>query len=322
MDLAASSFGQSFSASLVQMAQAYLCLASDGMRKPLRLVLDPSPFPSEGEAGLSAAEKAIAPINPFDPSLGAGTRRETPSPDRIFSPDTMQQVRAMLREVVEEEGGTGRQARIPGLVVGGKTGTAQKAAGNGKYGEGRVGSFVGMLPIENPRYLICVLLDEPSKTQYGGVVATPIFRHVALRTMAYHGLLPDSDDPLVRAIAEKRTGAVASSRPSPGRETASPAGAAIQAVAPLSSGPPAGEDSVAAVRIPDQSPDLSPEMAGRVPGLVGMGVRSAVALLARHGVVPIIRGKGGFVARQTPESGSPWPAENRECTLWLEEWAL
>jgi DNA-binding FadR family transcriptional regulator len=53
-----------------------------------------------------------------------------------------------------------------------------------------------------------------------------------------------------------------------------------------------------------------------------MGVRSAVVLLARHGVVPIVKGKGGFVARQTPESGAAWPADNRECTLWLEEWAL
>ena len=135
MDLAASSFGQSFSATLAQMAQAYLCLASDGLRKPLRLVLE-SPPPAGEEAGPSRPEKIA--INPFDPSLSAGPAKKKPSPDQIFSPETMRQVRAMLREVVEEEGGTGRQARIPGLVVGGKTGTAQKAAANGKYVEGRV----------------------------------------------------------------------------------------------------------------------------------------------------------------------------------------
>jgi cell division protein FtsI (penicillin-binding protein 3) len=305
MDLAASSFGQSFSATLAQMAQAYLCLASDGVRKPLRLVLAPSL--AEDKAGPADPEAAEVMLNPFDPSLNSESLRRTVPSARIFSAETMRQVRAMLREVVEEEGGTGRQARIPGLVVGGKTGTAQKASANGKYGEGRVGSFVGLLPIENPRYLICVILDEPSKAQYGGIIATPIFRHVALRTMAYHGLLPDSDDPLVRAIAEKRNGlkAVAS---------ASPARTSVPAARPEGGNAPA--ENVPA----DQPPP--PELSGKVPGLVGMGVRSAVALLARHGVVPAIRGKGGFVARQTPESGAAWPDGNRECTLWLEEWAL
>jgi membrane carboxypeptidase/penicillin-binding protein len=121
--------------------------------------------------------------------------------DLIFSPSTMKEVRKMLREVVEEEGGTGKQARIPGLVVGGKTGTSQKADATGKYGKGRVGSFVGMLPVENPRYLICVLLDEPTKSQYGGVVAAPVFRHVALNTMAYHGILPSDETPALQAAS-------------------------------------------------------------------------------------------------------------------------
>jgi cell division protein FtsI (penicillin-binding protein 3) len=316
MDLAASSFGQSFSATLAQMAQAYLCLASDGVRKPLRLVLDAA-SPAGEETEPSGRETADIRINPFDPSLGREMARPTAPAKRIFSPETMRQVRAMLREVVEEEGGTGRQARIPGLEVGGKTGTAQKAAGNGKYGEGRVGSFVGMLPIENPRYLICVLLDEPSKTQYGGVVATPVFRHVALRTMAYHGLLPDSDDPMVLAIAEKRTGPRASSA-APGRETGSSPGAPAR----TPSARPEGGGIPAAKGPPDQEAGPPPEPAGKVPGLVGLGVRSAVVLLARHGVVPVIKGKGGFVARQTPDSGAAWPDGNRECTLWLEERAL
>ena len=174
IDLAAASFGQSFSATVAQMAQAYLCLAGDGIMRPLRLVMD------QDVSAMPAA-----------------------SGERIFSETTMEQVREMLRMVVEEEGGTGRHARIPGLVVGGKTGTAQKADARGGYGDGRMGSFVGMIPIENPRYLIVVLLDEPTETQFGGVIAAPVFRHVALNTMAYHGRLPDYDDHLVRELARK-----------------------------------------------------------------------------------------------------------------------
>jgi cell division protein FtsI (penicillin-binding protein 3) len=199
----------------------------------------------------------------------------------------------MLREVVEEQGGTGKQARIPGLVVGGKTGTAQKADAKGGYGKGRVGSFVGMIPIENPRYLICVLLDEPTSVQYGGVIAAPVFRHVALHTMAYHGLLPESDDPVVKAAALKvkkiKGGQAATSAPQPGS--------------------PAGDGG--AVR----------SARGRhlVPPVVGLGIRSAVEVFAGQGIMPVLKGRGSFVVRQTPEAGLPWPDGKKECTLWLEE---
>jgi cell division protein FtsI (penicillin-binding protein 3) len=191
IDLATASFGQSFSATLVQMVKAYLVLAGGGVRRELKLVADGGPAPRSPAAG--PPDGSAAP---------AGAARDG---DLIFSPSTMKEIRAMLREVVEEEGGTGKQARIPGLVVGGKTGTAQKADATGKYGKGRVGSFVGMLPIDNPRYLVCVLLDEPTKAQYGGVIAAPVFRHVAMNTMAYHGILPPEEDPAARAASAGET---------------------------------------------------------------------------------------------------------------------
>jgi cell division protein FtsI (penicillin-binding protein 3) len=212
----------------------------------------------------------------------------------------MEQVRGMLREVVEEAGGTGKQARIPGMIVGGKTGTAQKADSTGKYGRGRVGSFVGMIPIEEPRYLICVLLDEPTKVQYGGIVAAPVFRHVALNTMAYHGLLPDSDDPAVQAIAHKEA-----ERKNGKRETKAPVSGPKTASSARSGSGARTERSAPA--------------ADTVPAVVGMGLRSAVETFAVRGIVPVIKGRGDFVTRQTPEAGNPWPDGNRECTLWLEE---
>ncbi|MDR1489308.1 MAG: penicillin-binding protein [Desulfovibrio sp.] len=298
IDLATASFGQSFSATLLQMSQAYLTLAGGGVKKPLRLLLE------------------------------TGASQDSPPRDAIFSPSTMNELRGMLREVVEEEGGTGKQARISGLVVGGKTGTAQKADASGKYGKGRVGSFVGMIPIENPRYLICTLLDEPSKSQYGGVVAAPVFRHVALRAMAYGGLLPDNDDPvvqeMVRKEAERRQKAQARSgaKNRPGTTARNPEQAGIRKAdkaAPLAKAGQIGADFVPKA---DKAAPLA--KAGQigvdfVPKVVGMGLRGAVEVFAGRGIVPMIKGKGGFVVRQAPEAGSPWPDADKNCIIWLEE---
>jgi cell division protein FtsI (penicillin-binding protein 3) len=166
-----------------------------------------------------------------------------------------------------------------------------------------------MIPIENPRYLICVLLDEPTKVQYGGIIAAPVFRHVALNTMAYHGLLPDVDDPLVQAIALKEA------ERKKGKKDANPELTA-KAAAP-------GRQAAGRVNAPGQDdvppPERSVQAAGRVPAVVGMGLRSAVEIFAARGVMPVIKGTGDFVTRQAPEAGSPWPDGARECTLWLEE---
>ncbi|MDR1685072.1 MAG: penicillin-binding protein [Desulfovibrio sp.] len=244
IDLATASFGQSFSATLAQMAKAYLVLAGGGVKRDLKLLMDDGPeaLPDKVASGQDAARASYNAESAADreratgnAAAGQGAERASynaesgqaagrvsynaaaeqdaeraggsvpagaaRADDLIFSPSTMKEIRNMLREVVEEEGGTGKQARIPGLVVGGKTGTSQKADATGKYGKGRVGSFVGMLPIENPRYLICVLLDEPTRAQYGGVIAAPVFRHVAMNTMAYHGILPSDEAPALQAAS-------------------------------------------------------------------------------------------------------------------------
>ena len=269
VDLASASFGQSFSATLLQMAQAYLCIANDGVKKDLRLVL------SREEDNAT-------------------------EPERIFSSEVMRDVREILRSAVEDSGGTGRRARIDGLVVGGKTGTAQKASGDA-YGAGRVASFVGMLPAEEPRYLVLVVLDEPEKNQYGGTVATPIFRNVALHTMAYHGLLPESTPAqalleLEREKQELAARAVAQNDESVGAE----GDASFRA------------ELVNVVRVATKDTT--------VPPVVGMSVRKAVETFARMGMVPKIEGEGNTVIRQEPEAGAPLGAatpSDSYCTLWL-----
>ena len=95
---------------------------------------------------------------------------------RVISRTTALAVRRMLEKVVTV--GTGVKAQVSNLRVGGKTGTAQKASGNG-YVSGRYYSiFLGFFPMEDPEYTVLVLLDEPSAGYFGGDVAAPVFAEV------------------------------------------------------------------------------------------------------------------------------------------------
>lgn len=97
-----------------------------------------------------------------------------------LSAETAAAMRTVLTDVVNE--GTGAAAAVSGYQVAGKTGTAQKARTDGQpgYAAGKyVASFSGFLPAENPRVLIIVNVDEPSRAIYGGTVAAPTFSRVA-----------------------------------------------------------------------------------------------------------------------------------------------
>ncbi|MFV1979536.1 MAG: penicillin-binding transpeptidase domain-containing protein [Rhodothermia bacterium] len=84
-------------------------------------------------------------------------------------------------EAVVDSGGTAERAAVEGLRIAGKTGTAQKVEG-GRYARGKYrASFVGFFPAEDPQVAIIVILDEPKKSGYGGVVAAPIFGQIAKR---------------------------------------------------------------------------------------------------------------------------------------------
>jgi cell division protein FtsI (penicillin-binding protein 3) len=85
------------------------------------------------------------------------------------------------------ERGTGTAARLSGFPVAGKTGTAQKADGDG-YAQGKyVASFAGFLPASDPIVVILVVLDEPQAGFYGGEVAAPVFRRIAERIITTEG---------------------------------------------------------------------------------------------------------------------------------------
>ncbi len=97
---------------------------------------------------------------------------------RVLTPAVARELRSMLSDVVAD--GTGIAAQIPGYVVAGKTGTAQKALANGlgysKYDY--VASFIGMVPADDPQLVVAVVVDEPS-VHYGGTVAAPAFQKIA-----------------------------------------------------------------------------------------------------------------------------------------------
>jgi cell division protein FtsI (penicillin-binding protein 3) len=121
--------------------------------------------------------------------VGDGERVQ-PARRRVVSTQTADQVRHMLREVVEE--GSGTAAQVPGYRIAGKTGTAAKPDGAGGYSTSAyVASFVGFVPAKRPSLVILVTVDEPRGAIWGGVVAAPAFAEIAKFALQYLEIPPD-----------------------------------------------------------------------------------------------------------------------------------
>jgi cell division protein FtsI (penicillin-binding protein 3) len=114
---------------------------------------------------------------------------------RVVSENTARLLASILKGVVSE-GGTGVMAGVEGFEVAGKTGTAQKPdLVRGGYAEKkRVASFIGFVPADDPRLVLLVLLDEPEVNVYGGVVAAPVFRHIASGALRRLGVVPEKPE--------------------------------------------------------------------------------------------------------------------------------
>ncbi len=186
------SYGYGLSASLFQLAQAYTIFATDGTLTPVTMLkrggleeLDGgSPNIKATKAALRATESGEA--NRYasgDPMPVLG--------HRVISPDTAQAVRKML-SMVTGPGGTAPKAQAVGYSVGGKTGTAHKQEGRGYSGNKYRAWFVGIAPINKPRIVVAVMVDEPGNgVYYGGEVAAPVFSKVVQQTLNRLGVLPD-----------------------------------------------------------------------------------------------------------------------------------
>ena len=98
---------------------------------------------------------------------------------RVVSPETAQRTRMLMRYAVEN--GTGNNADVEGLKVGGKTGTSQKVI-DGKYSKNKYdASFIGVVPYDNPALVCLVVIDSPKESIYGGTVAAPVFKNIIRR---------------------------------------------------------------------------------------------------------------------------------------------
>src|SRR5581483_6254315 len=142
---------------VLQLASFYQTFANGGVRVPPRIV------------------------SSVTSSDGSVTRTPQPQGIRVISAQTYQTLRTML-ESVTLPGGTGVKAAIPGYRVAGKTGTAQQPdpALGGRYSNTmNWDTFAGMVPADDPQFVVAIMIDNPSDGVEGGDVAAPLFNQIA-----------------------------------------------------------------------------------------------------------------------------------------------
>jgi cell division protein FtsI/penicillin-binding protein 2 len=166
LHLATLGFGQSVNATPVQLASAFAMLANNGMRMQPRLI------------------KKVG-------------QRETPAIQmgQIVKPEAAQHVLRIMQSVIESDAGTGKSLRIPGYILGGKTGTAQKVNNvtHSMKGGGYVSNFVGFVPGDKPQAVILVMVDNPKAGQYyGASVAGPVFQQLAKSVIRRFDIQPNA----------------------------------------------------------------------------------------------------------------------------------
>ena len=154
-------FGYGLNVSPLQLARAYAVLANNGVRKEVSLV---------------ALDSA-------------------PDSERVIDIEISKQIKLMLLAASGDKG-TGKRAMIDGYSVGGKTGTLHKVKRGGGYDENRyMSAFAGLSPVDNPRLVTVVVIDEPSDGDYfGGLVAAPVFSEVTGNALRLMQVTPDRID--------------------------------------------------------------------------------------------------------------------------------
>ncbi|NDE73773.1 MAG: penicillin-binding protein 2, partial [Betaproteobacteria bacterium] len=169
IEQATMSYGYGLSTSLFQLAHAYSVFGRDGELVPVTMLKSPQTL---GGVRVLEAGHAI-------------------------------EVRHMLH-LVTLPGGTAPKAQAMGYSVGGKTGTAHKVEGRGYADKKYRGFFVGLAPIDQPRIVVAVMIDEPSAGRYfGGDVAAPVFSETVQQTLRLLGIQPDMNvKPQILAKAE------------------------------------------------------------------------------------------------------------------------
>ena len=263
--LACMGFGQGVSLTALQLACAYSAIANDGvLMKPfvVKAILDAQ--------GNVAGQVDPTPVR------------------RVVSQKTAHTLVDFLQGVVSS--GSGQRAKMDGLTICGKTGTAQKAKPNGGgYEEGSyIASFIGFFPAEDPRMVGLITLDNPRTEHLGGLTAAPVFKNAAQRIVSLSG-----ESILARAINEISTPGQLEQMPDFMQEE--PGRFRIE-----------GDDLFA-------QPDTNPEGKVLLPDVRGMTVREAVKILRAHDLRWRLQGSG-LVINQIPQPNTPMQTE-AECLL-------
>ena len=196
-DVANLGFGQGMSVTMIQLAAGYAGLVNGGVYMQPYVV-----------------DKVLN-------ADGTVFRQEEPIALRqVISAEVSAEIRDMLKLVVED--GTGKAAKITGVAVGGKTGTAQ-IPGHGGYTPDHVAVFVMAVPIDSPRYLIAVMADSPQNGYHGGDVAAPAAREIAMAALRLRGELP-AEAEVAAGPATKTTAAATAAKQNRGAPPHTPQG--------------------------------------------------------------------------------------------------
>ncbi|AQV01746.1 MULTISPECIES: peptidoglycan D,D-transpeptidase FtsI family protein [Desulfococcus] len=164
------SFGHGMSATAIQLAAAVSAIANKGVL--MRPYMVSAVTDQKGNV-----------VEAFNPQIMK----------RAVSEKTAETMKEMMRSVVET-GGTGTEADIEGYTVCGKTGTARKVNKDGRYERGSyISSFVGFAPAENPIMTVLVVIDDPQKKYYGGLVAAPAFKKIVRESLNYMDIPPENN---------------------------------------------------------------------------------------------------------------------------------
>ncbi len=260
-ETASASFGQGISVTTLQLAMAMSAIANGGN------LLDPILVKKVTDGHGETVREGITHV-----------RRE------VVPPGVAHMIAEMLTAVTEE-GGTAVEASIAGFRVAGKTSTAQKVdPATGKYSTDKFTAvFVGFVPVDHPRLVVAVVLDEPMIGHYGGDLAGPVFRRVAEASLRYLGVTPSPGTAKLTSLQHEQDASDAM------RAATKPATAASPA--PSAAISPAGAPAKGSARIPDAT---------------GLPAHEVIAALNKAGFVAQIEG-WGRVVRQTPAAGSAAP---------------
>lgn len=286
--------GQEVAVNAIQMVMAYSAIANGGF------LLQPKLYLGTVEKGRKLKPEA--------------QRTEV---RRVMSAETAATMKMLLQRVVEK--GTGKAARIPGLAVAGKTGTAQEPLPGGKgYSTSEfLASFVGFFPVHSPKYLIFVALHTGKEHQWGSKTAAPTFKRIAQKIRVYDKQLQtptfpaDSNGTHTPAFTEM-SGVIlpnlANRRLEFVQRTLESMGLAVKTDGSgdfvLSQTPAAGVRVQPGQTVTLQLFEVAPtDGVLEMPDVVGLSLREAMTLLTLSNLDPVVYGHG-VVVRQKPAAGS------------------